>query len=159
MCREKWRYQGGGGRQNYLMNSCVPFLPSRPFPTTRSLPLSLLVLLMLQNIILYEYVPAFLEEEITPYSGYKPDVHPGISHVFQSAAFRFAHTMIPPGLYRRDGKCNFKTTPSGYPAIRLCSTWWNSEEILIESGVEELLMGMASQISEREDAVLCSDVR
>ncbi|CAL1263202.1 unnamed protein product [Larinioides sclopetarius] len=117
------------------------------------------VIASLQNIILYEYVPTFLEEEITPYSGYKPDVHPGISHVFQSAAFRFSHTMIPPGLYRRDGKCSFKDTPSGYPAIRLCSTWWNSEEILIESGVEELLMGMASQISEREDAVLCSDVR
>ncbi|XP_035222142.1 dual oxidase-like isoform X3 [Stegodyphus dumicola] len=117
------------------------------------------VIASLQNIILYEYVPTLLEEEISPYKGYKPDVHPGISHVFQSAAFRFAHTMIPPGLYRRDGNCNFKNTISGYPAIRLCSTWWNSEEVLLESGVEELLMGMASQVSEREDAILCSDVR
>lgn len=33
------------------------------------------------------------------------------------------------------------------------------KEVLLDSGVEELLMGMASQISEREDAVLCSDVR
>lgn len=31
--------------------------------------------------------------------------------------------------------------------------------MLLDSGVEELLMGMASQISEKEDAVLCSDVR
>ena len=41
-----------------------------------------------QNIILYEYLPSLLGQEITPYSGYKPDVHPGVSHVFQSAAFR-----------------------------------------------------------------------
>jgi dual oxidase len=43
----------------------------------------------LQNIIAYEYLPAFLGEELAPYSGYKADVHPGISHVFQSAAFRY----------------------------------------------------------------------
>ena len=52
---------------------------------------------MLQNIIAYEYLPAFLGDSLPPYKGYKPDVHPGISHDFQSAAFRFGHTMIPPG--------------------------------------------------------------
>ena len=31
--------------------------------------------------------------------------------------------------------------------------------MLETSTIEELLMGMASQIAEREDAVLCSDVR
>lgn len=117
------------------------------------------VIATLQNIILYEYVPTLLGEEVTPYIGYKPDVHPGISHVFQAAAFRFSHTLIPPGLYRRNSKCEFKNTLNGYPAVRLCSTWWNSEEILLESGVEELLLGMASQISEKEDNILCSDVR
>lgn len=50
---------------------------------------------------MYEYVPTLLDESMSPYSGYKPDVHPGISHEFQSAAFRFSHTSIPPGLYRR----------------------------------------------------------
>lgn len=57
----------------------------------------------LQNVILYEYLPLLLgeDEPIVPYSGYKSDVHPGVSHAFQSAAFRFGHTMIPPGLYRR----------------------------------------------------------
>lgn len=33
------------------------------------------------------------------------------------------------------------------------------QEFLTEESFEELLMGMASQISEREDAVLCSDVK
>ena len=42
----------------------------------------------LQNIILYEFLPAFLGEEVEGYEGYKSDLHPGISHVFQAAAFR-----------------------------------------------------------------------
>lgn len=65
-------------------------------------------------------------EGLPPYEGYKPDVHPGVSHVFQSAAFRFGHTMIPPGIYRRDGACRFRETPMGFRALRLCSTWWDS---------------------------------
>ena len=65
-------------------------------------------------------------EGLPKYEGYKPDIHPGVSHVFQSAAFRFGHTLIPPGIYRRDGTCNFRETPMGYHALRLCSTWWDS---------------------------------
>lgn len=100
-----------------------------------------------------------INDLIQPYTGYKPDLHPGISHVFQSAAFRFGHTMIPPGLYLRDDKCQFLNTPSGYKGIRLCSTWWNAEEVISKVGIEQLLMGAASQIAEREDYVLCNDVR
>jgi len=85
-----------------------------------------IVVATLQNVIAYEYLPAFLGKELPPYEGYKPDVHPGISHSFQSAAFRFGHTLIPPGIYRRDGKCRFRKTAMGYPALRLCSTWWDS---------------------------------
>ena len=44
---------------------------------------------ILQNIIAYEYLPAFLGESLPPYTGYKSFTHPGISNEFQSAAFRF----------------------------------------------------------------------
>lgn len=126
-----------------------------------------LVIASMQNIILYEYLPTLLgdDDKVAPYTGYKPDVHPGISHVFQSAAFRFGHTMIPPGLYRRDAKCNFKlpnslsSTSKQPSAIRLCSTWWDAQATIKDFGLEELIMGLASQIAEREDSVLCSDVR
>ena len=46
------------------------------------------VIASLQAIIVYEYLPSFLGTSLSPYAGYKPDIHPGISHVFQSAAFR-----------------------------------------------------------------------
>ena len=118
-----------------------------------------MVIATLQNIIVYEYLPAFLGKELPPYDGYNQDVHPGISHMFQAAAFRFGHSLIPPGLYRRDGECNFIKTSMGYPALRLCSTWWDSSDVMTEESVEEFIMGMASQIAEREDPLLCSDVR
>ncbi|XP_071446049.1 dual oxidase [Hetaerina americana] len=118
-----------------------------------------IVIATIQKIIAYEYLPAFLGEELPAYSGYHPDVHPGVSHAFQSAAFRFGHTMIPPGLFRRDGQCRYRRTSMGHLALRLCSTWWDSNDVLSESTVEELLLGMSSQVAEREDTILCSDVR
>jgi len=118
-----------------------------------------LVVATLQNIIMYEYVPALVGQLVPAYDGYHSEIHPGVTHVFQSAAFRFGHTMIPPGLYRRDGRCNFKSTPDGAAALRLCSAWWDAAEVILNNSVEEFILGMASQIAEREDSLLCSDVR
>ncbi|XP_043467959.1 dual oxidase isoform X1 [Leptopilina heterotoma] len=113
----------------------------------------------LQNIIMYEYLPILLGEKLPPYMGYKPDLHPGISHIFQSAAFRFGHTLIPPGIYRRDAKCNYKVTQTGRPAVRLCGTWWDSTEFYVNNTIEELIMGMSSQLAEKEDNILSNDIR
>lgn len=85
-----------------------------------------MVIAPLQNVIVYEYLPALLGEGLKPYTGYNADVHPGISHLFQAAAFRFQHTMIPPGIYMRNSECGYRRTAAGYSAVRLCSTWWNS---------------------------------
>lgn len=117
------------------------------------------VIASMQNIIMYEFLPSFLGIESDKYSGYKPDIHPGISHVFQSAAFRFGHTMIPPGIYKRDRQCEFRPTSTGGEALRLCSVWWDAQDEINEESIEEILMGLSSQLSEKEDSILCSDVR
>ncbi|CAB4055922.1 DUOX [Lepeophtheirus salmonis] len=103
-------------------------------------------------------------DSLPEYSGYKVYLHPGISNVFQSAAFRYGHTLIPPGIYRRGDKCHFKPDKNGGAALRLCSTWWNAQGIMESTGdastaVEDILRGLSSQISEKEDNILCSDVR
>ncbi|XP_013772431.1 dual oxidase-like [Limulus polyphemus] len=89
------------------------------------------VIASMQNVIMYEFLPALIGEEVTEYTGDN----------------------------RWDGQCSFKKTQNGYPALRLCSSWWESDVILPESGVEEIFMGLASQIGEKEDIILCSDVR
>ena len=40
---------------------------------------------------------------------------------------RFGHTLIPPGMYRRDKKCNYLDAADGSPALRLCATWWDAQ--------------------------------
>lgn len=108
-----------------------------------------IVIASIQNVIMYEYLPALMGSKLPEYTGYNPDTHPGVSHMFQAAAFRFGHTMIPPGIYRRDGKCNYRTTAMGYPAMRLCSTWWDSNVSKLEVWVNLIILLMRVEFFSR----------
>ncbi|XP_038077765.1 dual oxidase 2-like isoform X2 [Patiria miniata] len=128
-----------------------------------------------QKMVFYDWLPAFLNltpEEISAnvYTGYKSYVHPGITHEFQSAAMRFGHTLVPPGVYRRDSKCNFLNTSmesSNIPdnlfrsvhGVRTCNSFWNPQLPIREYDIENFLMGMASQITEREDHIVTIDLQ
>ncbi|ELU01203.1 hypothetical protein CAPTEDRAFT_159209 [Capitella teleta] len=117
-----------------------------------------------QKIVMYDWIPAWLGTEVSEYKGYNPSVHPGIAHVFQSAAMRFGHTLVPPAVYRRNRNCVFRNTSdisgfSGHSALRTCNTFWNSPVSLHQTDIDELLMGMASQITEREDNIVTPDLR
>ncbi|KAM9351638.1 dual oxidase 2 [Symphorus nematophorus] len=119
-----------------------------------------------QNIALYEWLPAYLgDKKLPPYPGYQKFVDPGISPEFQAAAIRFGITMAPPGVYMRDRTCHFQkivnVDGSFSPAMRLCSSFWKRQSVNVKTGqdVDYLLMGMASQITEREDNVVVEDLR
>ncbi|VDN04297.1 unnamed protein product, partial [Thelazia callipaeda] len=122
------------------------------------------VIATLQKITLYDFLPVILADRdaVPPYEKYKPYVPPGISHAFATAAFRFSHTIVPPALLfrkRNNGKCEFRDEVGGYPALRLCQNWWNAQDIVQEYSVEEIVLGMASQIAEGEDAIVVEDLR
>ncbi|KAL7071523.1 hypothetical protein ACQ4LE_009299 [Meloidogyne hapla] len=123
-----------------------------------------LVIATLQSIVLYEFLPVLLsisKEEIPEYQGYNPHVPPGISHSFATTAFRFPHTLVPPALLlrKRNGKCEFRKEVGGFPALRLCQNWWNAQDIVREYSVDEIVLGMASQIAEDEDHIVVEDLR
>uniref|UniRef100_A0A3B3ZS71 Uncharacterized protein n=1 Tax=Periophthalmus magnuspinnatus TaxID=409849 RepID=A0A3B3ZS71_9GOBI len=114
-----------------------------------------------QNIVAYEWLPAYLGDKmLSAYPGYQKFVDPGISPEFQVAAIRFGITMAPPGVYMRNKTCNFREIinsdgrPS--PAIRLCNSFWIRQT---SQDIDELIMGMASQISEKEDNIVVEDLR
>ncbi|OZC08712.1 FAD-binding domain protein [Onchocerca flexuosa] len=122
------------------------------------------VIATLQKITLYDFLPVMLADEkaVPPYEKYQPHVPPGISHAFATAAFRFPHTIIPPALLfrkRANGKCEFRDEIGGYPALRLCQNWWNAQDIVQEYSVDEIVLGMASQIAENEDFIIVEDLR
>ena len=70
-----------------------------------------------QHIVYDEWMPVFLPRKLQngqiPYTmnrgysayynrtGYNPSINPQIAHIFQSAAMRFGHTMVTPGIWRR----------------------------------------------------------
>ncbi|XP_061578582.1 dual oxidase 1 [Cololabis saira] len=119
-----------------------------------------------QNIAVYEWLPAFLgDKELPPYPGYQKFVDPGVSPEFQAAAMRFGLTMAPPGVYMRNRSCHFRAVTnadgSSSPAMRLCNSFWKRQSADVRAGqdVDELLMGMASQIAEREDNVVVEDLK
>ncbi|CAJ0580698.1 unnamed protein product, partial [Mesorhabditis spiculigera] len=121
------------------------------------------VVATLQKIVMYDFVPALLADEaaVPPYRAYQPHVPPGISHAFATAAFRFPHSIVPPGmlLRKRGSKCEFRSEVGGYPALRLCQNWWNAQDIVKEYSVDEIVLGMASQITEAEDNIVVEDLR
>ncbi|KAL5006021.1 hypothetical protein ScPMuIL_017179 [Solemya velum] len=99
-----------------------------------------------QKIVMYDWLPQYLMTnetggmfEMPAYKKYNPDIHPGISQEFQSAAMRFGHTLVTPGLWVRDtadkSKCNWKSFSINVPgqsaesvhAIRLCNSYWNPQ--------------------------------
>ncbi|XP_068459768.1 dual oxidase 2 isoform X3 [Clinocottus analis] len=119
-----------------------------------------------QNIALYEWLPGYLGDEKLPtYPGYQKFVDPGVSPEFQ-AAIRFGITMAPPGVYMRNRTCHFRKLVnidgSTSPAMRLCNSFWKRQtgyDKTTSQDIDDLLMGMASQIAEREDNVVVEDLR
>lgn len=74
-----------------------------------------------QKVVYKEWLPLFLPSKFNgntsafPYkstpgyslfvgrTGYNPSINPQVAHIFQSAAMRFGHTMVTPGVWRRLG--------------------------------------------------------
>ncbi|XP_041652010.1 dual oxidase 1 [Cheilinus undulatus] len=125
-----------------------------------------IVVATFQNIALYEWLPAYLGNiKLPPYPGYNKFIDPGISAEFEAAAIRFGITMAPPGVYMRNKTCHFRKTVNAdgslSPAVRLCNSFWKRQRVNMKTGqdVDDLILGMASQIAEREDNVVVEDLR
>ncbi|PNI75089.1 DUOX1 isoform 5 [Pan troglodytes] len=120
-----------------------------------------------QNIAVYEWLPSFLQKTPPEYTGYRPFLDPSISSEFVAASEQFLSTMVPPGVYMSFGRPVglgvpqlVSLAPRKHPirhisrAVCECHPSLQSAE-----DVDALLLGMASQIAEREDHVLVEDVR
>ncbi|CAH6787975.1 Duox2 [Phodopus roborovskii] len=118
-----------------------------------------------QNIALYQWLPSFLRKTPPEYSGYRPFTDPSISPEFVVASEQFFSTMVPPGVYMRNSSCHFRKFPKegsgSSPALRVCNSYWIRENPNLKSvqEVDQLLLGMASQISELEDRIVVEDLR
>uniref|UniRef100_A0A8C1VL29 NAD(P)H oxidase (H2O2-forming) n=1 Tax=Cyprinus carpio TaxID=7962 RepID=A0A8C1VL29_CYPCA len=122
------------------------------------------VIATFQNIAFYEWLPVFLGKPVTSYPGYQKYVDPGISAEFEAAAVRFGLTLAPPGVYKRYisqitffgvGRKSLMLTKT----YRIKNTPIHNPNLQSSQDVDELIMGMASQIAEREDNIIVEDLR
>ncbi|NXV54229.1 DUOX2 oxidase, partial [Uria aalge] len=124
------------------------------------------VIATFQSIVLYEWLPTLLGTSVPEYKGYQQHLDPSISPEFVVAARQFLATMVPPGIYKRDTQCRFQEVPSpggSFPAVRLCNSYWSRESTRLQQAepvdVDNLLLGMSSQIAEQEDNIVVEDLQ
>uniref|UniRef100_A0A8C9STW7 NAD(P)H oxidase (H2O2-forming) n=1 Tax=Scleropages formosus TaxID=113540 RepID=A0A8C9STW7_SCLFO len=114
------------------------------------------VVATLQSIVFYEWLPGHLGDVTVPsYRGYQKFVDPGVSPEFQAAALGVWATAVPPGVYMRYFY-NEPFSSSGSFCQAICV---HNPNLQNGQDVDDLLMGMASQISEKEDNIIVEDLR
>ncbi|XP_063782342.1 dual oxidase 2-like [Pseudophryne corroboree] len=123
------------------------------------------VIAVFQNIVFYEWLPTFLSREVSNYTGYKQHVDPSISPEFVALTAQVIYTMMPSGVYMRDKDCKYINVTGSdggaYTALRLCNNYWNRKNKNLKNATDfhNLLLGMCSQIAEKEDHIAVSDLR
>ncbi len=70
--------------QHVVYNDWLPLFIPRMFRNTSG------------NLPPYDNTPGY-----SAYAGYNPAINPQIAHIFQSAAMRWGHTVVTPGVWRR----------------------------------------------------------
>ncbi|KXS19340.1 heme peroxidase [Gonapodya prolifera JEL478] len=98
------------------------------------------VIALHQKVVTEEWFPVFAGRQLPPYKGYDAGRHPQIAVIFQAAAMRYGHTLVPPAVWRRTpgnadpanpavgqtGSCQFLTNK----LFRTCNSYWNPNEYL-----------------------------
>ncbi|KAI9527666.1 hypothetical protein NQZ68_027756 [Dissostichus eleginoides] len=83
--------------------------------------------------------PDFMAKQLSTYPGYDDSVDPSISNVFATAAYRFAHLMIPPVMPRLNEQ--FIEHPT-YPSPMLHKAFFTPWRIIFEGGLDPILRGL-----------------
>ena len=107
----------------------------------------------MQNITFNEYLPALLGAELSTYQGYDASINPGIERVFSSAAFRLGHTQLSSTIERLDANGH------SLDSLTLAEVFFPNTALLQESGIDDILRGVASSASQAVDNAVIEDVR
>uniref|UniRef100_A0A8D2QIZ1 NAD(P)H oxidase (H2O2-forming) n=1 Tax=Zonotrichia albicollis TaxID=44394 RepID=A0A8D2QIZ1_ZONAL len=125
------------------------------------------VIATFQSIVLYEWLPTLLGTQVPEYQGYQQHLDPSLSPEFVAAARQFLATMVPPGgslipLHPWGHQFRVVGLLSVLPCARgiICSSHaCQSPGLQKAEDVDELLLGMSSQIAEREDNIVVEDLQ
>ncbi|MEL6998573.1 MAG: peroxidase family protein [Pseudomonadota bacterium] len=110
----------------------------------------------IQAITYNDWLPILLGDgALDAYRGYDPDVNPGISVEFSTAAFRFGHTLLSSDLSR----LNEDGSEISAGAIALRDAFFNPTAIAENGGIDPILRGLGDQTAQELDTHVVEDVR
>lgn len=114
-----------------------------------------MVAAQMQAITYREFLPRLLgRDALGRYEGYRPEVNPGISNAFATAAYRFGHTMLPDTLWRR-GRDGLPVAQGDLPLAQA----FFRPDVLQATGVDPILRGLVLQQAQPIDARVVDAVR
>ena len=109
-----------------------------------------------QSVVYNEYLPSLLgNNAVSEYTGYNSSVNPTIDRSFSSAGFRVGHTQISSQILRLDTEGN--EVPQGH--LTLKDVFFRSTGVIQESGIDPIVRGIASSLSQEIDLKLIDDLR
>lgn len=108
----------------------------------------------LQAIVYEEWLPA-QGIKLSNYSGYNDSWNPRILNSFSTAAFRLGHTLINDNLIRMSNSGDELSIGN----ISLRDAFFNPTVVIQAGGIDPYLKGMATQVQQKLDCKVISDVR
>uniref|UniRef100_A0A8V5HAZ8 NAD(P)H oxidase (H2O2-forming) n=1 Tax=Melopsittacus undulatus TaxID=13146 RepID=A0A8V5HAZ8_MELUD len=112
------------------------------------------VIATFQSIVLYEWLPTLLGTQVPEYKGYQQHLDPSLSPEFVAAAGQFLATMVPPVW-----GCSMSLPPGEESPALAISPQSTRPQQAKEVDVDNLLLGMSSQVAEREDNIVVEDLQ
>ncbi|MDP5220907.1 peroxidase family protein [Ruegeria sp. 2205SS24-7] len=110
----------------------------------------------IQAITFNEFLPILVgEDAFARYEGYDPDVNPGISVEFSTAAYRFGHSLLSSELLR----LNEDGSSIAAGSMTLQEAFFNPGAIAENGGVDPILRGLAASTAQELDTQVVEDVR
>uniref|UniRef100_A0A3Q3WWT0 Uncharacterized protein n=1 Tax=Mola mola TaxID=94237 RepID=A0A3Q3WWT0_MOLML len=98
--------------------------------------------LTFRDYLLHIVGPDFVSEQLSTYSGYDETVDPTVSNVFATAAYRFAHMMVQPFMFRLDEQYNVHPD---FPAVLLHRAFFTPWRIIFQGGLDPILRGLVGR--------------
>jgi hypothetical protein len=110
----------------------------------------------MQVITYKEFLPVLIGRGSIPrYRGYFPDIDANIANEFSTAAYRFGHSTLSPHILRLDANGN--EIADGH--IELKDAFFAGSRLIHEGGIDPILRGLASQVSQRVDPFVVDALR
>ncbi|GLD54732.1 eosinophil peroxidase-like isoform X1, partial [Lates japonicus] len=98
--------------------------------------------LTFRDYLLHIVGPDFIKKQLSTYPGYDDEVDPSISNVFATAAYRFAHLMVQPFMFRLDE--NYQEH-SDYPSPLLHKAFFAPWRVIFEGGLDPIVRGLVGR--------------